>query len=216
MVFLTGDNKIVKIGNVPNLGGFNALEMILRESGRFIIRSGTEDFIAISEKRTRSIPISGTISPGGNDEHFYEYDETPVGTETQFESAQLFPQDLLNEYKIDEIEIYGLMLLCNLDLSAQPAGVVARLKGVHANYWITRQPVTSWNPEDCVGVLFSAYNTIPEKGLSGNEEGVVVGSTKKKLIPVFVPIKSSFSVDKTKDKVYLYSDVAILGYCPAP
>ena len=50
MTFITGENKIVSIGIVPSEGGQNSLEMILRESGRFII-GGIAEFIALSEKK---------------------------------------------------------------------------------------------------------------------------------------------------------------------
>ena len=69
MTFTTGENKIVSIGIVPREGGQNSLEMILRESGRFIIR-GIVEFIALSEKKTRAISISGSIGAISTAEHF--------------------------------------------------------------------------------------------------------------------------------------------------
>lgn len=215
MTFATGNNKVIKIGNVPSKGGNNTLEMILRESGRFIIR-GVDEFIALSEKKTRAITVGGSIGAGSQAEYFNQYDSSPVGVDTQFETGDMFPQDMLNEYtKVTQVNIYGIALLCDMSLTGEPSDAIARLLGLHGNYWISRQPITSWANEDCVGVSISAYNTIPEKGLSEITEGVTKLTAKKKLIPLFVPIKSSFPVDKTKDKVYLWSDIAILGYCAA-
>lgn len=212
MTFVSGENKVVNIGLVPSLGGSNGLEMILRESGRFIIR-GVNEFIALSEKKTRTITISGTIESSSAAEHITEYEVNPGSV--QMESGDMFPQDMLNEYPVEEIQIYGIATLLGLSLGTQPTDAEARLLGSHVKYWIARQPLTSWSEEDSIGIMFSAYQTLPEKGLGGITEGVVVGTLKKKLIPVFSPIKSSFDVRKILDKLYLYSDITILGYCGA-
>jgi len=212
MTFLTGENKVVKIGTVPIDGGLNGLEMILRESGRFIIR-GANSFIALSEKKTRPITITGTIGAGSSAEHFHEY-EGNAGS-VQMESGDLFPQDMLNEYNVNTIEIYGVATLLDLALSEEPPDAIGRLKGVHINYWISRQPLTSWSPEDCVGLTFSAYQTLPMMGLQTITEGVLKTTVKKKRIPAFTPIKSSFHARKLQDIIYVYSDVAVLGYIEA-
>ncbi len=212
MTFITGENKIINIGNIPSYGGYNGLEMILRESGRFIIR-GEDEFIALSEKKTRTITITGTIGAGSDAEHISEYEATPGNS--QFESSDLFPQDLLNEYPVEEIEIYGIASLLNLSLASEPADAVGRLLGAHIKDWISRQPLTSWNPEDCIGLIFSAYQSIPVAGMQGITEGVVIGTVQKNLIPLFSPIKSSFDVRKVHDKLYLYSNINVLGYCAA-
>lgn len=212
MTFVTGENKVINIGPIPVLGGANGLEMILRESGRFIIR-GQDEFIAMSEKKTKTITVSGTVGAGSSAEHFCEYESTPGVV--QMASGDMFPQDMLNEYPVDEIEIYGIASLLNLSISTEPADAVARLLGSHVKYWISRQPLTSWSEEDSIGLMFSAYQSIPQAGLDLITEGVVVGTIKTKQIPIFSPIKSSFSVRKVQDKLYLYSDVSILGYCAA-
>ncbi len=212
MTFITGESKIINIGSVPVHGGANCLAMILREAGRFIVR-GVGEFIALSEKKTRTITVSGVIGTSSDAEHFVEYDVNPLNI--QMESSDLFPQDMLNEYKVDDIEIYGIATLLNLSLTAEPSDAVARLKGAHINYWVSRQPLTSWNPEDSIGIVFSAYQSIPMSGLQLLTEGVLVGTVKKKLLPIFSPIKSSFTVRKTIDTLYVYSDVGVLGYCDA-
>jgi len=212
MTFITGENKIVNIGPVPKFGGGNGLEMILRESGRFIIR-GPNEFVALSEKKTRTITVTGTIGASSAAEHFVEYEANPGNV--QMESGDMFPQDMLNEYPVDRIKIYGIAMLLDLSIGTEPADAVARLLGSHIKYWISRQPLTSWNEEDSIGVMLSAYQTLPQNGLGDIVEGVVIGTTKKKLIPVFSPIKSSFDVRKIQDKLYVYSDATILGYCGA-
>lgn len=212
MTFVAGENVLINIGPIPKLGGSNSLEMILRESGRFIIR-GPDEFIALSEKKTRTITISGTIGAGSDAEHFVEYEVNPGSV--QMESGDMFPQDMLNEYPVDEIQIYGIATLLNLSITGEPGDAVARLLGSHIQYWISRQPLTSWNPEDSVGITLSAYQTLAQNGLGLVTEGVVVGTLKKKLIPIFSPIKSSFDVRKIQDKLYMYSDATILGYCAA-
>ncbi|MBA7566089.1 hypothetical protein ES708_07776 [subsurface metagenome] len=212
MTFITGENKIVNIGPIPKFGGGNALEIILRESGRFIIR-GPNEFIALSEKKTRTITISGTIGAGSTAEHLAEYEANP--TSVQMESGDMFPQDMLNEYPVDHVKIYGIATLLQLSLGSEPGDAVARLLGSHIKYWISRQPLTSWSEEDSVGIMMSAYQTLPQNGLGLITEGVVVGTVKKKLIPIFSPIKSSFDVRKIQDKLYVYSDVTVLGYCGA-
>lgn len=212
MTFIAGENKVVKIGSVPVDGGLNGLEMILRESGRFIIR-GRGEFIALSEKKTRTITVDGSIGASSDAEHFCEYETTPGSI--QMESGDLFPQDMLNSYNVKEVNIYGIATLLNLSLSAEPSDAIARLKGAHINYWISRQPMTSWNPEDCVGLIFSAFQTLPMIGLQTITEGVMVTTAKKKMTPVFTPIKSSFGARKIQDIIYLYSDIAVLGYCAA-
>jgi hypothetical protein len=212
MTFITGENQVVNIGPVQGFGGSNCLEMILRESGRFIIR-GPNEFIALSEKKTRTINVSGTIGAGSSAEHFAEYEQNP--SNIQMESGDMFPQDMLNEYPVDRIQIYGIATLLNLSLSTEPADAVARLLGSQMKYWISRQPLTSWNEEDSIGLLMSAYQTLPQNGLGLVTEGIVKGTAKKKLIPIFSPIKSSFDVRKIQDKLYLYSDVTVLGYCEA-
>jgi len=212
MTFITGENKIVNIGPIPKLGGSNALEIILRESGRFILR-GPNEFIALSEKKTRTITVTGTIGASSAAEHFAAYDANPDNV--QMESGDMFPQDLLNEYPVDQMQIYGIATLLNLSLGSEPADAVARLLGSHIKYWISRQPLTSWAEEDSIGLMLSAYQTLPQNGLGDIVEGVVIGTAKKKLIPVFSPIKSSFDVRKIQDKLYLYSDVTVLGYCAA-
>lgn len=212
MTFITGENKIVNIGPIPKLGGSNALEIILRESGRFIIR-GPNEFIALSEKKTRTITVTGTIGASSDAEHFAEYDANPDNV--QMESGDMFPQDLLNEYPVDRLQIYGIATLLNLSVGSEPADAIARLLGSHIKYWISRQPLTSWAEEDSIGLMLSAYQTLPQNGLGLITEGVVIGTAKKKSIPVFSPIKSSFDVRKIQDKLYLYSDVTVLGYCEA-
>lgn len=212
MTFITGENKIVNIGPIPKIGGSNALEIILRESGRFIIR-GPNEFIALSEKKTRTITVTGTIGASSTAEHFAEYDANPDNV--QMESGDMFPQDLLNEYPVDRLQIYGIATLLNLSVGSEPADAVARLLGSHIKYWISRQPLTSWAEEDSIGLMLSAYQTLPENGLGLITEGVVIGTAKKKSILVFSPIKSSFDVRKIQDKLYLYSDVTVLGYCEA-
>ena len=212
MVFIAGENKIVNIGLIPGWGGNNGLEMILRESGRFIIR-GDGEFIALSEKKTRPITISGTIAASSSAEHFNQYDDQPGNVE--YGSGEIFPQDLLNEYNVEQMEIYGISSLLKLALTAEPSDAVARLLGAHIKYWISRQPLSSWNPEDCIGIIISAYQTVPIKGMQEITEGVTVSTTKVRQIPVFSPIKSSFDVRKLKDKLYLYSSIDIMGYCDA-
>ena len=213
MTFLTGENKIVNIGIVPNEGGRNGLEMILRESGRFIIR-GINEFIALSEKKTRSITISGTIGVGSSAEHFVEHDATPSNN-VLMQSSDMFPQDLLNEYRVDELEIYGIAILLNLALGTEPGDAIARLLGQNLKLWISRQPLTSWSEEDSIGIIFSAYQTLPSNGIKAITEGVLINTTKVKQIPVFVPIKSSFSIRKSVEQLYIYIDSTILGYCAA-
>ena len=187
--------------------------MILRESGRFIIR-GIDEFIALSEKKTRTITISGTIGADSDAEHVHEYEATPGVS--QFESADMFPQDMLNEYpSVEEVEIYGIASLLNLSVGTEPTDAVARLKGAHIKDWISRQPLTSWNPEDCIGMIFSAYQTTPLSGMEGITEGVITGTVQKNRIPIFTPIKSSFNIRKLHDILYLYSNIDILGYCAA-
>lgn len=212
MTFITGENMIINIGPIPKFGGSNGLEIILRESGRFIIR-GVNEFIALSEKKTRTITISGTIGAGSDAEHFAEYEANP--SNVQMESGDMFPQDMLNEYPVDKLQIYGVATLLNLSISAEPADAVARVLGSHIKYWISRQPLTSWNEEDSVGITLSAYQSLAQNGLGLVTEGVCIGTVKKKLIPIFTPIKSSFDVRKILDKLYLYSDVTVLGYCAA-
>ncbi|TFG23930.1 MAG: hypothetical protein EU529_05890 [Promethearchaeota archaeon] len=211
MTFITGDNKIVNIGLVKSITS-NALEVILRESGRFVMRYG-ESFVALSEKKTRTITIAGSIGAGSQAEHFHEYDQNPENV--QFESGDIFPQDMLIEYPCKEVEIYGVQTLITMSLSSEPADAVARLKGGHLKYWISRKPITSWNNEDCIGFPYSAYQTTPENGLVSNAEGVIATTTKKNSIPIFTPIKSSFSVEKLKDILYLYIGSHGLGYCAA-
>lgn len=213
MPFVTGESKVITIGSIPDIGGKNVLEMILRESGRFIIRDEDDSFIALSEKKTRTITVSGTIGATSSAEHFSQYDDNPVNV--QYESGDVFPQDLLIEYPVDAMDIYGIASILDLTLSGEPSDAVARLKGGHFKYWLSRQPMTSWNPEDCVGLLFSAYQSIPSNGMGTNLEGVVVGTVKKLRIPVFTPIKSSFEISKLKEILYLYSSSDILGYCAA-
>ncbi|TKJ26217.1 MAG: hypothetical protein CEE42_05240 [Promethearchaeota archaeon Loki_b31] len=212
MTFITGENKVINIGPIPKFGGSNGLEMILRESGRFIIR-GPNEFIALSEKKTRTITVSGTIGAGSSAEHFAEYETNPGNV--QMESGDMFPQDLLNEYPVDSIQIYGIATLLGLSIGSQPTDAVARLLGGHIKYWISRQPLTSWNEEDLIGVMLSAYQTLPQNGLGLITEGVVIETAKKRLIPIFSPIKSSFPIRKIQDKLYLYSEVGVLGYCEA-
>ncbi len=213
ITFVTGENKIITIGPVKQSGS-NLLEMILRESGRFIFR-GKDEFIALSEKKTRVYGIDGTIGAGSSAEHNHTYDSVPDGQSTIFGTSDMFPQDLVQEYPVDQLEVYGLALLLDMSLSAEPGDAIGRLKGAKIQFWISRQPLTSFAQEDNVSVSLSAYQTIPEKGLSEITEGVLKTTVKKKLVPAFVPIKSSFPVDKLKDKLYLYSDVDILGYCAA-
>lgn len=212
MTFVAGENMVVNIGPIPQFGGSNGLEMILRESGRFIIR-GQNEFIALSEKKTRTLTVSGTIGAGAGAEHFVEYEANPGSV--QMESGDMFPQDMLNEYPVDEIQVYGIATLLNLSISSEPADAVARLLGSHLKYWISRQPLTSWSEEDSIGLTLSAYQSLAQNGLGLVTEGVVVGTLKKKLIPIFSPIKSSFAVRKIQDKLYVYSDVSVLGYCGA-
>jgi len=212
MTFIAGENMIVNIGPIPMFGGNNGLEMILRESGRFVIR-GPNEFIALSEKKTRTITITGTIGASSAAEHFAEYEANPGSV--QMESGDIFPQDMLNEYPVDRLQIYGIATLLNLSIGSEPADAVARLLGSHIKYWISRQPLTSWNEEDSIGLMLSAYQTLPQNGLGLLTEGVILGTTKKKLIPIFSPIKSSFDVRKIQDKLYMYSDVSVLGYCEA-
>lgn len=212
MTFIAGENKTINIGTVPIDGGLNGLEMILRESGRFIIR-GKNEFIALSEKKTRSITISGTIGSSSSAEHFAEYEANPGNI--QMESGDLFPQDMLNAYNVEEVQIYGIATLLNLSLSAEPSDAVARLLGAHINYWISRQPLTSWNPEDAAGLIFSAFQTLPRLGLENITEGVMITTLKKRQLPAFTPIKSSFNARKLQDKIYVYSDVGVLGHCAA-
>ena len=212
MTFITGENKIVNIGNVPGKGGANSLEMILREAGRFIIR-GPNEFVALSEKKTRTINISGTIGVGSVAEHFVEYENNPGNVE--FATAETFPQDLIDEYRVESLEVFGIAQILNLSISTEPGDAVCRLLGAHINQWISRQPLTSWNDEDCVRTIFSAYQTLPENGISGITEGILINTSKKKLMPIFSPIKSSFSVRKLIDKIYVYTNVAVLGYCAA-
>ena len=212
MTFITGEGKIINIGPIPNEGGSNSLEMILRESGRFIIR-GEDEFIALSEKKTRTITITGTIGADSSAEHVSEYEATPGVS--QFASADMFPQDMLNEYAIEEIEIYGVASLLNMSVASEPADAVVRLKGAHIKEWISRQPLTSWNPEDCIGMIFSAYQSIPVAGMKEITEGVLLGTVQKNRIPIFTPIKSSFSIQKLKDILYLYTNIQVLGYCAA-
>lgn len=213
MTFIAGENKLVTIGIVPSEGGRNGLEMILRESGRFIIRD-IAAFIALSEKKTRAITVSGTIGVGSSAEHFAEYDTTP-GNNVLMRSADMFPQDLLNNYKVEELEVYGIAVLLNLSLSTEPGDAVARLLGAHIKFWISRQPLTSWAEEDSIGIIFSAYQTLPSSGVKGITEGVLKTTLKVKQIPAFVPIKSSFSIRKTVDELYVYIDSSVLGYCEA-
>lgn len=213
ILFITGDNKVVVIGPVKQVGS-NLLEMILRESGRFILRD-KDEFIALSEKKIRAITVSGSIAAGSSAEHFHSYDDVPTSQDTTFESGDMFPQDLLQEYKVDKLEIYGIALLLDMSLTVKPPDAVPRLKGVHTNLWITRQPQTNFAPEDCVGGSFSAYQSTPENGLVSCTEGVLTTTVKKKLKPAFVPIKSSFVIDKTKDKLYVYKEDGIVGYCEA-
>ena len=212
MTFVTGENKVVNIGPIPKFGGSNGLEMILRESGRFIIR-GPDEFIALSEKKTRSITVSGTIGAGSSAERFVEYENNPGSV--QMESSDMFPQDMLNEYPVEEVQIYGIATLMNLSIGTQPTDAIARLLGSHAKYWISRQPLTSWNEEDSINITMSAYQSLAQNGLGLITEGVVIGTLKKKLIPIFSPIKSSFDVRKIQDKLYMYSDVTVLGHCAA-
>jgi hypothetical protein len=186
--------------------------VVLREAGRFIIK-GDHEFIALSEKKTKSITITGATGASYAAAHFHEYETSP--SFSVFETADVFPQDLLNDYKIDEISIYGIVSLLDMSLTSQPADAIARLKGVHNEYWISRQPLTSWNNEDCIKLLFSAYQTTPENALITIVEGVLTTTTKKVSIPGFSPIKSSYSVARLKDKLYLYSLTDILGYCAA-
>ena len=210
MVFVSGESKIIYIGCVPSIGGYNALEIILRESGRFIIKTPS-GFIALSEKKVRTITVAGAIGAAAGAQHFHEYEDNPGNV--QFDSADLFPQDLFNEYPINEIEIYGISSLLNLNLTGQPADAVARLKGMHAEYWISRQPLTAWNNEDLIKLLFSAYQSVPEQGLIGVTEGILTTTTKKISIPVFSPIKSSYPARRLTDKIYLYSLTDLIGYC---
>ncbi len=213
ILFVTGENKIVSIGPVKQTGS-NLLEMILRESGRFIMR-GKDEFIALSEKKTRPFAISGTIGVGSSAEHFHAYDSGPDGANTIFGTTEMFPQDLLNEYPVEQLEIYGLALLVDLTLDTEPGDAIARLKAAHMSFWITRQPQTSFANEDNVSVSLSAYQSTPERGLTEITEGVVKTTIKKKLKPSFIPIKSSFVIDKTKDKLYVYEDADVIGYCAA-
>ncbi len=126
----------------------------------------------------------------------------------------MFPQDLLNEYRIEDISIYGIAILLDLSVSSEPSDALVTLNGAHLQYWISRQPMTSWANEDSVTATLSAYNTLPQSGIGGGAtEGVKITTAKKKIIPVFIPIKTSFVVRKSGDKIYLYNDADIKGFC---
>ncbi|MBD3156623.1 hypothetical protein GF369_02220 [Candidatus Peregrinibacteria bacterium] len=169
-------------------------------------------FIAISEKKTRNINISGAISAASGAERFEEYESTPQVQE--FESADLFPQDMLNEYKVEEVLLYGMIWLIDMSLSAVPADAETKLFGVNLSTWISRQPMTSWNPEDSINLGFRTFclTATDAMGDSGSSPGITTDTVKKKRQPAFSPIKNYVPVRKTHDKIYVYSDATVVGY----
>ena len=209
MTFINGDDQCVKIGTTQ-LGGYNALETILREQGRFIIKSPS-GFIALSEKKTRNISISGSIPIQTDPANWYEYEASP--TSVVFESADVFPQDLINEYQTEQLMLYGIAWLFDADLSSVPAdSEQCMIQSINLSSWISRQPMSSWNDEDSINVNITCSG-VP--GGMGAVTGLRSTTVKKKRVPIFSPIKSYVPMRKSLDKMYLYTDAMIVGYCDA-
>ena len=209
MTFTTGKNAVITISGYANVNG-NAQEIILRDSGRFVVRYPNE-FVALSNKKQRSITISGSIPASWTADYFSNHEQPAVVSE--FGSAEIFPQDLIDEYKPEELELYGVVSLVDLAIATKPADAAsARLLGANCQYWIARQALSSWAPEDSIIFNALAYNHIPKVD---ETEGVTTTTTKKKLIPIFTPIKTHLKVRKLVDLVHLYSDVTIWGHCAA-
>ncbi|MHA1334260.1 MAG: hypothetical protein ACTSPW_00790 [Promethearchaeota archaeon] len=203
-----GHKKFSVIGPCPMYGGFNALEVVLRESGRYIMK-GDDAFIALSQKKTREINISGSVSSNQDAQWIVQYDENPQ--QIEFNSADMFPQDLQNDYRdIKELDVYGLLALCDMSLTSKPSDAETYMKSTKSIIWITRQPTTSFANEDGVSVQFFAYCSMP---LLSQGEGVTTTTTKKHLIPIFTPIRMNEGVRKGIDKIYVYNDTMILIYC---
>ncbi len=212
MVGIVGECKIINIGPVPLIGGYNSQEIMLRDSGRYVIK-GENDFIALSDKKTRTKPVSITIPASTPNIHVFEYDESPVATDHTFGSGEMFPNDLVTDFPVQELQLYGLVMMLDLSIASEPTDGIAMLNGAHVQVWMSRQPMTSWNDEDSINVTFSAYQSIAQCGITcQNDEGVRKLTTQKKLIPVFVPVKSQFMISKTKEKIYIYTKITIVGY----
>ena len=211
VTFVDGNNKRITIGK-PGISGMNVLEMIFREEGRFVIRSSS-GFIALSQSKSRNITISGTLGAGALEGFFHVYEDNPFVLE--FEQPDMFPQDLTNEYAVDELMLYGVMWEVNMALTGEPADVdpPVVLMAVDFNAWISRQPMSSWSTGDAINVLALAYETQSMHNMSGaGTSGVAVNTVKKHIVPMFSPIKTYLYVRKQHDKMRIYTDAAVVGY----
>ncbi len=136
------------------------------------------------------------------------YDANP--TVLEFAKSDIFTSELLEQSKVDKLELYGIMVLPGGAMSNE-GGVENRIQGMISQFWYSKLPIQAWDDNDCIKGQFLVSSVSP---MGGANEGIRASTSQVKSMPAFAPIKSWMDIG-INDKVYIYSRTNSYGYCGA-